>query len=228
MLRISPPAQDGAVQGSAVAVGPNGELYVAYEVFFVGGRRHFLAKSVDGGASFSSPVAITPLFNELSFNSTYRKNSFAALAVDPNGTIYAVYSDQPNGTVGAEVEFIRSTTPGGATFTAPVVINDVSAGQQFFPAVTVDAAGVIHASWFDTRKNPTQTALYDIFATFSANGGSSFTPNARVTSVTVNAGTASFIGDYAGIAAGLGFAHPVWTNGGFNNGQLQTATLQVQ
>jgi hypothetical protein len=47
----------------------------------------------------------------------------------------------------------------------------------------------------------------------------------RVTSSTVDAGTASFIGDYAGIAAGGGSAHPVWTSGGFNGGTLQTATL---
>src|SRR5712691_7736769 len=83
-LQISPTTQNGAVQGCQVAVGPGGEVYLVYEVFYVGGRRqHFLAKSVDGGLTFSTPHAITPLFNELSFNSTYRKNSFASLAVNP-------------------------------------------------------------------------------------------------------------------------------------------------
>jgi hypothetical protein len=42
----------------------------------------------------------------------------------------------------------------------------------------------------------------------------------------INSGTASFIGDYGGIAAAGGFAHPVWTNGGFNGGRLQTAALR--
>jgi hypothetical protein len=46
--------------------------------------------------------------------------------------------------------------------------------------------------------------------------------------VLVNSGSASFIGDYSGIAAAGGNAHPVWTSGGFNNGQLQTAVLTVQ
>jgi hypothetical protein len=229
MGRISPRFQDGAVQGSQVAVGPNGEVYIVYEVFFVGNRRqHYLAKSVDGGVTFTTPVAITPLFNELTFNSTYRKNSFASLAVGPitgSDFVYVTYSDQPATT--AQVEFTRSTTPGGASFTSPVVINDVSTGQHFFSALTVDSLGVIHTSWFDTRNSPTQTSLYDVFATFSNNNGASFTPNARVTGTTINAGRASFIGDYSGIAAGGGFAHPVWTSGGFNNGRLQTATLQV-
>ena len=99
------------------------------------------------------------------------------------------------------------------------------------PALTVDSAGNIHTSWFDTR-NSSSTSQYDIYGTYSKDGGANFTPNARVTFPSINAGTSSFIGDYAGIAAGLVSAvpkaHPVWTNGGFNNGQLQTATLTTQ
>ena len=225
-LRISPPAQDGAVQGCQVAVGLAGKVYVAYEVFFVGGKRqHLLAKSNDFGLSFSTPAAATQLFNEVSFNSTYRKNSFASLAAGPNGNVYMVYADQ-RGKSGAEVEFTASTN-GGTSFTAPVIINDSSAGQQFMPALTVDSSGVIHASWFDTRLSPKKTALYDIFATSSTDGGGTFRPNARVTAATVDAGLARFIGDYAGIAAGGRSAHPVWTSGGFNNGSLQTATLTL-
>ncbi len=226
-LRISLPVQDGAVQGSQVAVGPDGTVYVAYEAFYVGGkRRQFMAKSIDGGLSFSTPVAITPLFNELSFKSSYRKNSFASLAVSPaNGDVFVVYADQPSGSTGAEVEFIGSVD--GINFTAPVVINDRSAGQQFFPAVGADSAGIVHVSWFDTRNNRSGSSQYDIYATYSKNSGGSFATNARVTAALINAAKASFIGDYAGIAAAGLFAHPVWTNGGFNNGTLQTATLTL-
>lgn len=53
----------------------------------------------------------------------------------------------------------------------------------------------------------------------------SFAPNARVTSALVNAANTSFIGDYSGNAAPGGFAHPVWTSGGGNNGRLETAAL---
>jgi hypothetical protein len=228
LQRISLPSQDGAVQGSAVAVGPNGAVYVVYEVFYTGNqRRHFLAKSTNGGISFSVPVAITPVFKDLTFNSTYRKNSFAALGVNPaTGYVYAIYCDQPG--ANAQVEFIRSTAPGATTFTAPVVINDNASGQRLMPAIAVDSAGTIHTSWFDTRNSPTTAAVYDIYATFSANNGATFAPNARVTAFSVDAGSASFIGDYAGIAAAGGNAHPVWTSGGFNNGQLQTAALKLQ
>jgi hypothetical protein len=226
-IQVSLPAQDGAVQGSQVAVGPGGEVYVAYEVFYVGSqRRHFLTKSSDGGVTFSTPIAITPLFNELAFNSSYRKNSFTSLAVGPSGDVAAVYSDQPSGRLGAEVRFIRSTD-GGTTFSAPLTINDNSSGQQFFPALTLDSSGIIHATWFDTRQHPRNNALYDVYATFSTDGGAIFAPNARVTPASINAGTASFIGDYTGIAAAANFAHPVWNDGGFNGGRLQTAILQL-
>src|SRR5712692_9173474 len=171
-LRISLPAQDGAVQGSQVAVGPDGTVYVVYEVFYVGGKRqHFVANSINGGLSFS----------------------------------------------------------------VPVVINDHSAGQKFFPAATVDSGGNLHVSWFDTRNSKSGSSHYDIYATYSKNSGSSFATNARVTAAQINASKASFIGDYAGIAAAVATsgttttttAHPVWTNGGFNGGTLQTAALTL-
>lgn len=233
-LRISLPAQDGAVQGSQVAVGPDGTVYVVYEAFFVSGKRQqFMAKSMNGGATFSAPVAITPLFNDLTFKSTYRKNSFASLAVSPlpGGDVFVVYSDQPS--TGAKVEFIASID--GVNFSAPVVINDSSLGQHFFPAVAADGQGALHVSWFDTRNSRIGSSEYDIYATYSKNSGSSFATNARVTSSLINAGKASFIGDYAGIAAAVAAsasgtittAHPVWTSGGFNNGLLQTAALKL-
>jgi hypothetical protein len=226
-IRISEPQQDGAVQGSQVAVGPNGEVYVVYEVFYQGNKRQqFLARSTDAGQTFGLSVAITPVFNELTFPSTYRKNSFASIAVSPtNGHVYVVYADEPSAGTGSEVEFIESRD-GGATFSPPAPVNKPAQGHQFMPALTVDNAGVIHVSWYDTRNSSQGTSAYDIYATSCANDRGAFAPNKRVTAATIDAGTASFIGDYGGIAASSGFAHPVWTSGGFNNGMLQTATLQ--
>jgi hypothetical protein len=224
-IQVSLPAHNGGVQGSQVAVGPGGQIYVVYQVCFVGGMcQQFLARSLNGGTSFTTPVAITPLYQDLTFTSTYRKNSFAALAVSPtDGSVYVLYADQPNNTVGAEIEFVRSAD-GGVTFTTPAVINDRSAGQQFFPAITVDPRGGVHASWYDTRRSPNDSSFYDIFATRSADNGLTFGPNARVTAALVQAG--SFLGDYAGIAAANDAAMPVWTSGGFNNGRLRTASLR--
>ncbi|MFB3924181.1 MAG: sialidase family protein [Terriglobia bacterium] len=221
-VQVSNPSFNGAVQGSQIAVGPDGTIYVVYEVFYVGNQRaHFLSKSTNGGTSFSSSVQVTPLFGELKFNSTYRKNTFASLAIGSSGAVYVVYADQPkNG--GSQIRFVSSTN-GGSSFSSPRSVNDSSSGNRLMPSVATDSTG-IHFSWFDTRNGAGSSAVYDIYATRSDNG-SAFSPNQRLTPSSINAGSASFIGDYGGEAALSGYAHPVWTSGGFNGGKLQTATL---
>src|SRR5205807_9620195 len=88
--RVSPASQNGGVQGSQVAVGPAGEVYVTWEVFFGGNlRQHFMAKSTNGGKKFSAATPIDPVFLDLTFSSSYRTNSFPALAVSAtNGNVY--------------------------------------------------------------------------------------------------------------------------------------------
>jgi hypothetical protein len=236
-LQVSDPGFNGAVQGSQVAVGPaggDGVIYVAYEVFFVGGlRAHFVNTSADGGATWNGSYQATPLFNELSFNSKYRKNSFASLAVSStNNFVYLVYADQPSASSGSHIEFLWSSDS-GVTFSSPLSINDTTSGQRLMPSVVTDSTGTIHTSWFDTRNSTRSTSVYDIYAARSTKNGGNFSFNTRVTSSSINAGNASFIGDYGGNGAGsvnLGgvityYAHPVWTNGGFNGGQLQTSAL---
>jgi hypothetical protein len=235
-IQINPASQNGAVQGSQIAVGPAGSVYVAYEVFLSGGQgQHWIAKSTNGGVSFGKPVPMTPAFNNLSFAATYRDNSFPALAVSPvvgKAFLYDVYTDQPG--TSSRTAFVSSKTSGGLTFHSPVTANNSSKGQRLMPAVAADGNGVVHISWFDTRNSGSSTDKLDIYATYTKNNGTSFAPNAKVTSTPIVAGGASFIGDYSGVAAGpnsaKSLAHPVWTNGGVGgttNGQMRTATLTV-
>ncbi len=232
-LQVNSPAQNGAVQGSQVAVGPDGTIYVAYEVFYTGGKAQiFVARSTAPRVlRFSEPVAASPVFKYVNFKSNYRKNSFPALAINQGGPyagyVYLLYAQQ-NGGSGADVEFVRSSAPGGSAFTSPVTINDVPDGQQFFPAIATDSTGAIHASWFDTRLY-SSSDQYDIYATYSLDNGASFAQNARVTtSPGVSNVPGDFIGDYSGIAAGNRIAHPVWTSGALSEGgRLQTASLTI-
>jgi hypothetical protein len=230
-IHINPASQNGGVQGSQVAVGPKGEVYVSYEVFFTSGSQHLIAKSTNGGVSFGTAVAMTPGFKDLTFCLDYRCNSFPALAVNPKtGFIYDVYTDQPG--ANSATEFVRSTTAGGLTFTKPVKVNDSGKGQRLMPAVAADSNGVVHMSWFDTRRSPSNPDLLDIFATFTLNNGTSFAPNARANANQITASSGDFVGDYSGIAARpngkTGLAHPVWTSGGLNeNGKMQSSTLTV-
>lgn len=233
-IQISSTSQNGAVQGPQCAVGPDGSVYVAYEVFLTGSSgQQFIAKSTNGGTSFSAAVAASPTFTNLTFSANYRDNSFPAMAVGSGGTgsgfVYLVYTSM-NGS-NSSTEFIKSKSAGGTTFTTPVAVNDKSTGQRLMPAVAADTNGDIHISWFDSRNFSNANTL-DIYATYSKNNGSTFAANAKVTSKKITTSAGDFIGDYSGIAAGpngsTSMAHPAWTSAGLNEvSNLQTATLTV-
>jgi hypothetical protein len=226
-LQISKTNTD--VEWPQATVGNDGTIYVSYQTLTSGNRaQHWLATSSNGGLSFGPPQPITPIYQDLTFNSTYRKNSGPNVVVSPvlgSEYVYDVYAQQSG--AGTQVVFVRSNQPKGmGGFTAPVAMNDSQAGQRLFPAAAVDNNGALHVSWFDTRNSPI-VSMYDIYATYSTDLGATFAPNARVTPSLIRAG--SFIGDYAGILAEPtnGVAHPMWTSGGLNNGKLQTTTLTI-
>jgi hypothetical protein len=84
-------------QGSRPVVGPDGTLYV----FWDGSTRlaslnsTYVVKSTDGGATFSSPIAISQLTDSaLLKNTIFRNNSFPAAAAAPNGDLYATWTTE--------------------------------------------------------------------------------------------------------------------------------------
>lgn len=234
-IQINPASQNGAIQGSQVAVGTKGEVYVAYELFTGTGTTgiHEIAKSTNGGVSFGAPVAMSPTFKNLTFCVDYRCNSFPALAVNPKtGFIYDVYTDQPGAS--SATEFVRSTAAGALTFTKPTKVNDNTAGQRLMPAVSSDLSGDVNVSWFDGRNNPTNPDILDIYASYTKDNGANFAHNAKVNTGSITASAGDFIGDYSGIAATnctithCPHALPVWTSAGLNeNGHMRTELLLV-
>lgn len=226
-------ATQATVDWSMVTVGNDGTVYVAYQNYIMSNneRQHFLAVSTDGGVTFSTPVAMTPIFQNVVFNCPYRKNSAPNVVVSPVAGadyVYDVYAEQTGSTSAIAVARSRQTKGNGG-FTTPVTINDSSAGQREYAAATVDGNGTLHTLWLDTRNSPTDTSQYDVYATYSKNLAATFAPNARVTPATIN-GNTSFIGDFFGITVepSTGIAHASWSNGGLINGQLITTTLTPQ
>jgi hypothetical protein len=107
-------------QGSRPVVGPDGALYV----FWDGATRlssldsTYMAKSSDGGATWSKPVQVATLNDSEPLDgSAFRVNSYPAAAVAPNGDLYATWTtlQEPAGNVAV---YSRSTN-GGATWSAP-------------------------------------------------------------------------------------------------------------
>jgi hypothetical protein len=179
-------------QFSEPAVGPMGEVYVAwfrFASFFptLDLDTILVAKSVDGGAHFGAPVTVTSVPEIGFFGGTLfgnlRVNSAPRIDVDPtSGTVCIVFNANPPGLDGADVFFTRSLD-GGNHWTTPIRVNDDTGfNDQFFPDLAINQDGIIEVIWYDRRLDPSNLKM-DVYRARSVNGGQSFRPNQRVTSV---------------------------------------------
>jgi hypothetical protein len=205
-------------QGSCPAVGPDGEVYVAWHNY---SDIIEITKSTDGGISFSDDVTIAhivPLPSPLP-PTQFRVNSFPSLDIDIsggsyNGYIYAVWADY--GTGDGDIHFSRSTD-GGATWSSPRRLNDdeiYNGKDQFFPWLSVDNQGNLDVMFYDRRNCPGNHDI-DVYWTRSTDGGITFSPNELVTTERFDPDigfSGTFIGDYNGITNWSGSAFPLWTD----------------
>ncbi|MCA1812648.1 MAG: hypothetical protein LC624_01700, partial [Halobacteriales archaeon] len=110
---------------------------------------------------------------------------------------------------------------GGATWSAPMKVHDDGVSgrvtDHFMPAVSVGPDGTVDVSWYDRRVDP-QNHLFDVFYTYSTDGGTTFAPNLRVTENSNDEqwshhqNGAIFLGDYRDSDSGPGFAALAWVD----------------
>ena len=216
---------DETGQGAGIAIDSSGNVYVS-DVAFNPVTGAFLGyvevtKITNGGtiiAGTTRPVDPAFLMPSPLPGGSFRTFTTPQMAADQNG-VYLVLDDFRTGN--ANVLFTRSTD-GSATWSSPLTINDVSAGQHFFPSIA-SSGGIISVVWYDSRLNtaPSMTSL-DVFYAQSVNAGISFSSNLRVTSVSFDPNIVrrtdspgafdSFMGDYIQVAASPTAVHPVWAD----------------
>ena len=102
----------------------------------------------------------------------------AWVAVGPGGQVYVLCSVDPPGEDPLDVMLVRSLD-GGATFGAPVRVNDVQAGWQWFGTMSVAPGGRIDVIWNDTRDDPGGARSQLRYAS-SFDGGASFGASAAL------------------------------------------------
>jgi hypothetical protein len=135
---------------------------------------------------------------------------------------------------GTDIVHARSSD-GGRQWSAPQRVNDDPAGvvkDQFNQWLSVDPiSGAVDLSWNDARNDPADTTT-DIYWSDSTSGGLSLAPNRRVTTAPSDesagnpfADSGNQYGDYEGIVARGGVAHPIWTDGRLD-GAIDPATGQ--
>lgn len=171
---------EAALQGSQVAVGPDGSVNVLWEEFADlrgGGREMRFRRSVDGGASFEPVVridAVSPIGGGSWLKAGARSGfEFPSLAIDRSngparGLLYAAWSDaragatrpdlfSPSGTYAYGDIVVSTSADNGATWSTPVQANPVdgsSPSDQYQPALAVDAAGALGLCYYDRDGDP--------------------------------------------------------------------------
>lgn len=130
------------------------------------------------------------------------------------GTIYVIYMDTGPG--GDPDIFLTKSLDGGFTWTQRKRVNDDPVGNgldQFHPWACVDSTGILTVCFYD-RRLYSNNWKFDLFLTQSFDGGETFTPNIRVTTVSINPDSfrAGVIGEYIGLDSYAGIPFPLWTD----------------
>ena len=203
-------------QGSQPMFLPSGKLVIVYWNFDNSGLAAVI--SSDSGATFGTPktIAAVTQYSEPSI----RTGDFlpSAIADRTNGNLYVVYQARLAGN--PKIAFTKSTD-GGNTWNTPVAISDnPSSSGVFNPAVAVSPDGMkVTVVFYDHRNNPGSNVLVDLYLAQSFDGGATWQPNLRLTSVSTDASlapltdTGYMLGDYQGVAESTTSdvpAVPVW------------------
>jgi hypothetical protein len=202
-----PRDDNGAAEGFAGVVGPEGKLYAIWSqddaIMFTTSR--------DGGKTFTHARAVihtAPIM--FAIQTLERANGFPQIAIDPKSKrLYVTWSDYRNGDLDV---FLSTSDNGGKRWTAPVRVNNDplhNGAEQFFQWLAVDPTdGSVNVVFYDRRGDPQNRKQIVVLAR-SPDGGHNFN-NYRWTDEPFEA-SGVFFGDYSGIAAYGGRVYGIWT-----------------
>jgi hypothetical protein len=204
---------DNTVEGAVPAIGPNGELYVAW----AGPRGIVFNRSLDQGETWMDTnvfVSYIPGGWDYAIPGIYRANGLPVTCCDISngpyrGNIYINWSDQRNGLTDTDIWFIKSAD-GGLTWSSRKRVNDDPPGkQQFFTWMTVDQkTGYLYFIFYDRRAYTTSST--DVYMAVSRDGGDTF-QNFKISESSFLPFGSIFFGDYTNISAYNNVVRPVWT-----------------
>ena len=204
---------DETAEGAVPAVGPNGEIYIAWSL----NDKIYFDRSTDKGKTWLDKdivAADQPGGWTFDVPGISRTNGLPVTLCDLSqgphrGTVYINWTDQRNGTDDTDVWMAKSTDHGN-TWSIPKRINDDAPGkQQFLTWMTIDqTTGYIYVVFYDRRNYDDWRT--DVYLAWSTDGGETFT-NKKISNSPFIPSSESFFGDYNNIAAHKGRICPIWT-----------------
>ena len=250
------PSASGSFGGITVGPGPNGgKVIVTYQSPTGGQGPATIFANVDadglGAGGFGPRITVTttnvggfdfiPAQNERSIDAE------AGMVWDATGgpfnnRIYLVYTEEPVNESNDTEIYVRTSTDDGATWTAPVRVNDDPLGpvrSQFLPYIVLDrTTGIVAVGFHDCRNDngvpgsggtnmiPNDDAEY--YGTYSTDGGATWAPNIRLSGGFSNAtasGNGIDYGDYVGLDAYGGKLYAMWADNANCDGTNPNGTL---
>jgi len=238
-LQVSGGETSGTGIGGDITTNADGVVFATWPD--TGSQGIFMARSADGGASFSTPQQIASTFDYFLVSvpaDAYR----GALIYTSTGTfksalhndIYAVWNDlsgapgcttafdepryNTNSSCKSRIWFARSTD-GGSTWSAPTTINNQSSvNDQFLPALAVDpGTGRLGVTYYDTVDSLNRLRT-DVWYQSSFDGGATWSVPLKLTTAETDESGAPYgtnanqYGDYTGLSAFAGQLFPAWTD----------------
>ncbi len=133
-------------------------------------RRIYFSRSTDGGNTWSANL-------RLSSDDPNHEGYNPSLTLDEIGNIYVCYAHANLSTFNLGVYFTKSTD-GGLSFGQDIKVTDDTSHGKVYVSVCTDESENVYVVWFDMRQFAQYG--YDIYFSFSSDGGNTFSPNVRV------------------------------------------------
>ena len=236
-----------------IAVGPRGQVMVTYQNYVNLQGPSAIGVNVDpdglGPEPFGAKIAVAisnvGTFDFIPPQPDRSVDAEVAVSWDRSGgshtgRAYLAYTDEnPDESNNTDI-LVRHSDDQGATWSAPLRVNDDSGtNSQFNPDIAVDqTTGHVAVSFYDARNDlgkdgssdtdgvPNDDAQY--WGAISTNGGTSFGPNVRIstgTSHVQSSGSSTDYGDYNGMAFQSGAFHPAWADNSNSTGDNPDGAL---
>jgi len=233
VTRADDPKGPGRGIAAIPFLGTNGELYVAWNDFAA--NTIAFNRSFDGGATWDKQSVIAN--KVIPFDIRIPAESFRGALVYPScdvdrssgahrGRLVCSWMDLAgNGTTDIFASFSDDK---GSTWSLPRPATDQLsfAVDRFNQWLSIDPTnGVVNISFYDTRNDTTGSRfMTDTYLARSGDGGATFGPNVRVSTASSNEHDCGGVfpcssinygnqqGDYEGLVAFGGVAHPIWTD----------------
>jgi Ca2+-binding RTX toxin-like protein len=147
-----------------------------------------------------------------------------------DGRLYLVYTDEdPDESDDTDI-FIRRSDDNGATWGAPVLVNDdATTNSQLLPYLAVDrSTGKLIVTWYDARNDGSDNHDVQYFGAVSEDGGVTFGTNFKISDGTSDGDDVadSFFqfGDYSWVDYHDNTAFPVWSDNSNSTGTNPNGT----